>query len=149
LSKLLPFPNPGAGARARGNQGHFVPPGEGFAWNNLRFRTQSEVAIAEELDLAKVVFFPGCACRLTGPGGKRATREPDFIVIRDGIVAMLELDGKPHEGRAADDHRRDRLFELQAGIWVIERVSSQLALRQPRRVVRGLLKLMDKYRASA
>jgi very-short-patch-repair endonuclease len=95
------------------------------------------------------VFFPGCACRLTGSGGKRATREPDFLIIRDGIVAMLELDGKFHEGRAADDHRRDRLFELQAGIWVIERVSSQLALRQPRRVVRGLLKLMDKYRASA
>jgi hypothetical protein len=151
MSGLLPFPSaiPADAPPRQGNQGHFIPLGEGFVWQGLRFRTQSEVAIAKELDIAKVLFFPQCACRITGVNGKRETREPDFLIIRDGIAALLELDGKPHEGRAADDHRRDRMFELHGGIWVIERVSSQVALQRPRRVVRGLLLLMDKYRASA
>lgn len=147
-SKPLPFPGSTAEERPS-NQGHFVPAGEGYVWQGLRFRTQSEVAIARELDAARLTFWPGSACRITGAGGRRETREPDFLIIHQGIVAMLELDGKPHEGRAADDHRRDRLFELRAGIWVIERVSSQYALHQPRRVVRGLLKLIDQYQKSA
>jgi hypothetical protein len=150
LSKLLPFPaSDGNEEPSRGNQGHFVPKGEGFTWRGLRFRTQSEVAIAQELEAAKVVFFPGCACRITGVRGKRETREPDFLVIHKGIAAILELDGGPHDGRAADDHRRDRLFKYHAGIWVIERVPSQYALHQPHEVVQTLLKLIDRYRASA
>lgn len=134
---------------AAANQGHFVPPGEGLVWQGLRFRTQSEVAVARELDAAKVMFFPQCACRITGVKGNRETREPDFLIIHRGISAILELDGAPHDGRAADDHRRDRLFKLRGGIWVIERVSSQYALQHPRDVVRGLLQLIETYRQSA
>jgi hypothetical protein len=146
LSELLHFPQP---SEPEGNQGHFVPPGQGFVWQGLRFRTKSEVAVARELDAAKLLFFPQCACRITGANGKRETREPDFLVIHRGIVAILELDGGPHNGRAADDHRRDRLFELRGGIWVIERVSSQFALLHPRKVVRGVLRLIETYRESA
>jgi hypothetical protein len=112
VSKLLPFPAPdGSEEPSRGNQGHFVPEGEGFTWRGLRFRTQSEVVIAQELEAAKLVFWPLCACRITGVRGKRETRELDFLVIHGGVAAILELDGGPHNGRAADDHRRDRLFE--------------------------------------
>jgi very-short-patch-repair endonuclease len=150
VSKLLPFPAPdGSEEPSRGNQGHFVPEGEGFTWRGLRFRTQSEVVIAQELEAAKLVFWPLCACRITGVRGKRETRELDFLVIHGGVAAILELDGGPHNGRAADDHRRDRLFEYHAGIWVIERVPSQYALHHPREVVRTFLKLIEKYRASA
>jgi len=118
-------------------------------WQGLRFRTKSEVAIARELDAARVLFFPQCACRITGAKGKRETREPDFLIIHRGISAILELDGAPHAGRAADDHRRDRLFKLRGGIWIIERVPSQYALQHPRQVVRGLIKLIETYRHSA
>jgi hypothetical protein len=149
LSNLLPFPTGEPDDQPGQNQGHFVPPGEGYVWQSLRFRTQSEVAIAREFDAAKVLFFPQCACRITGPTGRRVTREPDFLVIYRGTPGILELDGAPHDGRAADDHRRDRLFKLRGGIWVIERVSSQYALQYPREVVRGFLQLLETYRQSA
>ena len=126
-----------------------MPPGEGFVWQGLRYRTKSEVAIARELDAAGVVFFPQCACRITGANGRRETREPDFLIVHRGISAILELDGAPHDGRAADDHRRDRLFKLRGGIWIIERVPSQYALQHPRRVVRGFIRLIETYRHSA
>jgi hypothetical protein len=149
MSNLLPFPAAPDPEQRPTNQGHFIPPAGGYVWQGLRFRTESEVAIARELDAAKLTFWPCCACRITGAGGQRETREPDFLIVHQGVVAMLELDGKPHEGRAADDHRRDRMFELRAGIWVIERVPSQYALHHPRRVVRGLLRLIEQYQKSA
>jgi hypothetical protein len=95
LSDLLHFPQPPAD-QPGGNQGHFVPPGKGFRWQGLRFRTESEVAVARELDAAKLLFFPQCACRITGANGKRETREPDFLIIHRGVVAILELEGLPH-----------------------------------------------------
>jgi hypothetical protein len=39
-------------------------------WNNLRFRSQSEVRIAIALDQAGVMFLPNCKARLTTPQGR-------------------------------------------------------------------------------
>lgn len=147
MSKALPFPTPPP--FRRGNQGHFVPPGEEFIWQGLIFRTKSELAVAKSLDAAGVTFFPCCACRITDAKGGRVKREPDFLVIHRGIAAILELDGRPHGGRAAYDHTRDRIFKRRAGIWIIERVPSQFALEYPDQVVRGFLELIDAYRESA
>lgn len=118
-------------------------------WQGLIFRTKSELAIAKALDTAGVTFFPGCVCRITDAQGTRVKREPDFLVIHGGVAAILELDGKPHQGRAAYDHTRDRVFKRRAGIWVIERVPSQFALAHPDVVVRGFLDLIDSYRETA
>ena len=147
MSRTLSFPIPPH--PRRGNQGHFVPPTEEFAWHGLVFRTRSELAIAKAFDAAGVTFFPGCVCRITDSKGARVKREPDFLVIHFGVAAILELDGKPHQGRAAYDHTRDRLFKRRAGIWVIERVPSQFALEHPNVVVRGFLDLILAYRETA
>ena len=124
-------------------------PERALHWAGLQFGTASELAIARALDAAGVTFFPLPAYRITERGRRRVTRECDFLVIRYGIAAVLELDGWPHDGRAADDHSRDRLLKYPAGIWVIERVASREALRYPDKIVRGLLAQMERYRRCA
>jgi hypothetical protein len=47
-------------------------------WNNLRFRSESEVRIARALDRANVLFLPNCRARI-GLQGNRQNREADFL----------------------------------------------------------------------
>jgi very-short-patch-repair endonuclease len=81
--------------------------------------------------------------RVNGDHGRR-TRETDFLVITGGVPGILELDGAPHDGRAADDHAKDRASK-RAGIWVVERVPSAEALRAPDRVVERFLGMLRAY----
>jgi len=131
------------------NQGRFVRREQAMHWEGLRFSTASELAIARALDAAGVVFFPLAVYRITERDGTRVTRECDFLVIYNGVTGILELGGWPHDGRAADDHRRDRLLKFHAGVWVIERVASYEALKNPERIVRGLLAQMERFRLCA
>jgi hypothetical protein len=55
-------------------------------WQNLRFRSATEIKIAEALDRAGVLFLPLCMARLNGPQ-RRVNREPDFYVY---ILVNLE-----------------------------------------------------------
>jgi len=58
-------------------------------WRNLRFRSKSEVRIAEVFDKQGVTFFPNCMARLSGQNG-RVNMEPDFLVCRGGKWGILE-----------------------------------------------------------
>jgi hypothetical protein len=90
-----------------------------YVWKGLRFRSQREVRIAEELDRRRVLFFPNCKARL---GLKeRQNREPDFFICYEGKWGILEVDGGPHHPptRTVGDHERDRLFHSY-GILLVE-----------------------------
>lgn len=63
-------------------------------WNNLRFRSESEVRIAQALDRAGVLFLPNCKARLGSPEGRR-NRESDFMICYEGKWGILEMDGEP------------------------------------------------------
>ena len=117
-------------------------------WNGLRFATESERQVAKALDDAGVFFAPLPLIRATGESGVRVTQEIDFLIIQDGIAGVLQLDGFPHNGRAADDHRRDRALK-RAGLWVIERVNSVEALRDPQSIVRHFRGMIRHYRRTA
>jgi hypothetical protein len=52
-------------------------------WRNLRFRSESEVRIAQPLDRAGVLFLPNCMARL-GVESDRKNREADFLVCAAG-----------------------------------------------------------------
>ncbi|GJG85528.1 hypothetical protein tb265_07090 [Gemmatimonadetes bacterium T265] len=136
------------GAARLGNQGLFVRPGAVRWWCGLLFGTRSEVAVAQALEAAGACFFPLAAARLTADTGARMTREADFLVVQDGVVGILELDGRPHDRRAADDHARDRAFKRH-GIWVVERVPSAEALADPAGVVLRFLGMLRYYRRTA
>jgi hypothetical protein len=111
-------------------------------WNRLRFRSATEIKIAEALDKAKVLFFPLSRARLNGPTG-RVNREPDFLVCKDGKWGILEVDGEPYHPpqRTVHDHERDRLFQ-QHGIRLVQHYDSTDCYVTPDKVVAEFLALL-------
>lgn len=112
-------------------------------WKNLRFRSQQEALIAQELDRSGILFLPNCKARL-GYADNRENREPDFLVCHNGKWGILEID---HEythpaSRAAEDHARDRLFKVH-GVRVIEHYENIDSLEKAHEVVREFLTLLQ------
>lgn len=112
-------------------------------WNNLGFRSASEIKIAQALDKAGVLFLPNCKARL-GSGGNRQNREPDFLICYNGKWGILEVDGEPfHQAsRAVADHERDRLFKIH-GITVAEHYDANKCFNKPDEVVNEFLRILD------
>jgi hypothetical protein len=108
-------------------------------WNNLRFRSRTEVKVAEALERAGVMFLPNCLARVGSPRG-RVTREPDFLVCQGGRWGILEVDGADFHPpqRAAQEHERDRLFRAH-GVRVVERFAADRCYSDPDGVVREFL----------
>ena len=113
-------------------------------WENLRFRSESEIRIAQALDKVQgVLFFPNAKARLGHPRG-RENREPDFLVCYKGKWGILEVDGPSHH-QAAKDHARDRLFKLH-GISFVEHFEATDCYENPERVVQQFLYLLSQVR---
>ncbi|MHB8119755.1 MAG: hypothetical protein ACYDHX_13685 [Methanothrix sp.] len=112
-------------------------------WNNLGFRSASEIKIAQALDKAGVLFLPNCKTRL-GSGENRQNREPDFLVCHNGKWGILEVDGEPfHQpSRTVADHERDRLFKIH-GITVAEHYDANKCFNKPDEVVNEFLRILD------
>ena len=111
-------------------------------WQNLRFRSESELRIAQSLDRAGALFLPNCKARL-GPAGSRENREPDFLVCSDGKWGILEVDGEPFHppARTVHDHERARLFKAH-GVRIVEHFDAAVCYRDPDGVVRRFLELL-------
>lgn len=113
-------------------------------YNNLRFRSASEVKIAEALDRAGVMYFPLCKGRLNS-GRNRVNREPDFLVCHSGKWGILEVDGEPWHppSRTVEDHSRDRLFRSQ-GVVVVEHFDAKHCYDLPNVVVKKFLDILQR-----
>jgi hypothetical protein len=112
-------------------------------WENLRFRSLPEVKIAEALERRRVMFFPLCMARVN-QGPRRANREPDFLICQNGKWGMIEIDGRKfHQGLAAEDHERDRLFRSH-GVKVVERFQARHCLDVPDEVVDKFLAILER-----
>ena len=114
-----------------------------LTWNNLGFRSASEIKIAQALDKAGVLFLPNCKARL-GSGEDRLNREPDFLVCHNGKWGILEVDGEPFHSltRTVQDHERDRLFKIH-GITVAEHYDASKCFNNPDEVVNEFLRILD------
>lgn len=121
------------------NQGASAP----HPWRGMRFRSKTERRIAAALESANVAFFPNGRGRLGTAPDFRETREPDFLVILDGKLGILEVDGDDYHPpqRAAEDHGRDRAFRRH-GIRVVERYSATECWDAPDQVVAEFLQLL-------
>ena len=111
-------------------------------WQNLRYRSQPEVRIAQELDKKKVFFFPNCRGRLN-QDAKRGNREPDFLICHNGKWGILEVDGESTHPSAAADHTRDREFKSH-GVRVIEHFTWLECVDGSQAVVRQFLEILNK-----
>jgi hypothetical protein len=113
-------------------------------WMNLKFRSQSEIKIAESLEKAGVLFLPNCLSRLGG-ANTRKTKEADFLICHEGKWGILEVDGEPFHppSRTVHDHERDRLFKNH-GIKLTEHFDADRCRKEPDTVVSQFLELLRK-----
>jgi hypothetical protein len=116
-----------------------------LTWNNLRFRSQTEIRIAHELDRRKVLFLPNCLARLGLR--ERQNREADFLICAEGKWGILEVDGDlAHPPtRTAEDHERDRLFQAH-GILLAQHFAASECWENADGVVTKFLALLRQTR---
>ena len=111
-------------------------------WENLRFRSKTEIKIAEALDRTGVLFVPNSLARLTTPKG-RANKEADFLICYNGKWGVLEVDGPFHTAeRRVEEQERERIFKKN-GIKVVERFDSERCYNNPDEVVQEFFKMID------
>lgn len=132
-------------ARGRGvtNQGVAIRDAPLYPWMNLRFRSKTEMKIAQALDRAGVLFWPNCMARLGLGGEERRNREADFLICHRGRFGILEVDGEAFHppSRAAEDHERSRVFK-QHGLRVVEHYGAERCWNDPDAVVSEFLALL-------
>lgn len=124
------------------NQAANAEPESVRVWNYLRFRSQTEVRVAQALDSRGVMFFPNCKARLTTPVGRR-NKEPDFLVCFEGKWGILEVDGELFHppSRTTEDHARDRLFK-EHGVRLVEHFDANECYENADSIVDRFFKLL-------
>lgn len=115
------------------------------SYEGLRFRSESEVRVAQALDRAGVLYLPNCKARV-GSKDRRRNSEADFLVCADGKWGVLEVDGGQWHPpkRAAQDHQRDRPFKHHGAV-VVERYDAGECFENPDGVVREFLRLLKAH----
>ncbi|MEG4317339.1 MULTISPECIES: pentapeptide repeat-containing protein [unclassified Microcoleus] len=108
-----------------------------YHWNDLCFRCEEEVKIAEALDRTSVLFFPNSKARLTTPSG-RQNQEPDFLIFHQGKWGILEISHPDTE----KDQTRDRQFASH-GIRIIHYCDANRCIEEPDRIVQEFLDLLS------
>lgn len=131
-------------ARGKGVHNQAIGSLPARVWNNLRFRSESELRIAKAFDRLGILFLPNCRVRL-GTLDRRCNREADFLICQDGKLGILEVDGEPFHppSRTSQDHERDRLFRSH-GILVIEHFDANECFNNPDGVVQQFLNILKK-----
>ncbi|WP_242025888.1 pentapeptide repeat-containing protein [Anabaena sp. FACHB-1391] len=111
-------------------------------WENLRFRSKTEIKIAEALDRTGVLFVPNSLARLTTPKG-RENKEADFLICYNGKWGVLEVDGPYHTAeRRVEEQERERIFKKN-GIKVVERFDAQRCYNHPDEVVQEFFNMIE------
>jgi hypothetical protein len=101
------------------------------SYEPLRFRSASEVRIAQALDRAGVMYLPNCKARV-GSVERRRNSEADFLICANGSWGILEVDGSEWHPpqRAAEDHLRDGPFKRH-GAAAVERFDAGDCFENP------------------
>jgi hypothetical protein len=112
-------------------------------WQGMRFRSQSELKVAQALEERGLFYCPNTLTRLSN---YHKNFEVDFLVCcptRWGFRwAILEVDGYWHlPEKRAKEHERERLFE-RSGVRV-HRFEATLCELDPHAVVSELIDLMS------
>lgn len=125
------------------NQGvQFFPNRKIHTWERLRFRSKTEIKIAEALDRTGVLFVPNSLARLNTARG-RENKEADFLICYNGKWGVLEVDGPHHTPeRRVEEQERERIFKKN-GIKVVERFDAERCYNNPDEVVQEFFKMIE------
>ncbi len=117
-----------------------------FLYNEMKFASKSEMAIARALEEKRVLFFPlPLAVRSDIGALHRDHREPDFLICDDGVWGILEVSFHPY--RFEKDAEKDVWFK-QSGILCIQHVSAERCYQTPEEVVDEFLTILAKHKRS-
>lgn len=112
--------------------------------DGLLFRSQAEINLYKALKAAGVSFSP---LPVFIKGGKTYQRiEPDFVIVKDGLVMVVEVDGDTvHQETPAEAHSRTAML-LHEGVH-FERIkaseceTNELAISSAKKILNILKKL--------
>lgn len=121
---------------------------DALLYNEMKFASHIEIRIAQELEKAKVLFFPlPMAVRVETGKLWQDHREPDFLVCLDGVWGVLEISGPSHEGRYDKDAEKGTWFK-HAGILCVEYYSAERCYTDSASVVADFIAILRKHRRS-
>ncbi|MEG4218685.1 hypothetical protein QUA27_25425 [Microcoleus sp. Pol14C6] len=111
-------------------------------YDQLRFRSQSEIAVYKVLKKRNVLFFANATAVL---GSKNVKKEPDFLICKNGKWGILEVMGDRYHPptTAMQDHDRARLFK-DYGVSCIEFYDAPKCYNTPEEVVDDFLDRLSK-----
>lgn len=118
------------------------------AWlehDGLYFRSQPEKTLYDAFKKSGAIVAP---LPVFVRGGERFSRvEPDFVLVRDGVVVFIEVDGRSyHKETPADAHYRLKPFEDE-GVRVMRVKAEDVSTAElAAGYVRGVLLQVDKWR---
>jgi len=122
------------------NQGNIpgVPAAPYESDDGLRYRSKSEMKLADELKRRAILYMPLPVAVISA----KARREPDFVLFHKGRVGIIEVHGAPWHpaSRSAEDHARALPFRMQ-NIEVLD-VDAAEAFNHPDLVVDRFLELL-------
>ena len=113
----------------------------------LRFRSRAEVHFYQAMKATGITVAPLPVVIHGGIQYKRI--EPDFVVIKQGIVMVVEIDGGPfHTEKPSDAHARLK-FLSDEGV-VVERIShtSCDTPEKAREAARGIIASLERHKAA-
>jgi hypothetical protein len=111
-------------------------------YNEMKFGSQSEVRIAQELEARKVLFFPlPLAVKAETNVVYKDHREPDFLICDGEKWGILEV--AFHLDRYEKDSEKSTWFE-KSGLYV-KYFTAERCFREPDRVVEEFLDILSRH----
>jgi hypothetical protein len=115
-----------------------------YLYNEMKFASQSEIRIAQELERRKVLFFPlPLAVRSDTGNMFDDHREVDFLICENGAWGILEV--AYHPDRYEQDKEKDAWFK-RSGILCIEHYTAERCYHESDTVVDEFLSILSKHR---
>ena len=115
-----------------------------YLYNEIKFGSQSEIRIAQEMERRRVLFFPlPLAVRWDTGNFYQDHREVDFLVCVDGAWGILEV--SYHPDRYEKDSEKDTWFK-SSGILCVQHYTAERCYNQSSGVVDEFLGILAKYK---
>ena len=113
-------------------------------YNEIKFASQSEIRIAQELERRKTLFFPLPLAVGNDTGILyKDHREVDFLVCSEGTWGILEV--AFHPDRYEQDAEKDNWFK-RSGILCIQHYTAERCYSQSSTVVEEFLSILKQHK---
>lgn len=115
-----------------------------LVYNEMKFASQSEIRIAQELEKRGVLFLPlPLAVRHETGNFYKDHREVDFLICEDGVWGVLEV--AYHPNRYEQDKEKDAWFK-KSGILCTEHYTAERCFNHPSEVVEEFLGVLQQHK---